>query len=175
MTVADLHPTLREIFDAHAAYVLRSLRHLGVAESDIEDVGQEVFVTVHRRLSSFEGRSKLRTWLYGICLRVASDYRRRAHVRRERATADPARDLPEPDERAPDAQVQARAELRALLDQLDEDKRAVVVLYEIEGFSMKEVAEMLGCPLQTAYSRLHAARDRMVAEYQSKRAGGIAR
>jgi RNA polymerase sigma-70 factor (ECF subfamily) len=175
MTAADLYPTLREIFDAHAAYILRSLRHLGVAESDIEDVGQEVFVTVHRRLSSFEGRSKLRTWLYGICLRVASDYRRRAHVRRERATADPARDLPEPEERAPDAQVQARAELRALLDQLDDDKRAVVVLYEIEGFSMKEVAEILGCPLQTAYSRLHAARDRMVAEYQSKRAGGIGR
>ena len=91
------------------------------------------------------------------------------------ATADPARDMPEPEERAPDAQVQARAELRALLDQLDEDKRAVVVLYEIEGFSMKEVAEMLGCPLQTAYSRLHAARDRMIAEYQSKRVGGMAR
>jgi len=167
-------PSLREVFDAHAAYVLRSLRHLGVAESDLEDVGQEVFVTVHRKLSTFEGRSKLRTWLYGICLRVASDYRRRAHVRRERATADPARDLREPDEQAPDAQVQARAELRALLEELDEDKRAVVVLYEIEGFSMKEVAEILDCPLQTAYSRLHAARDRMIAMYRSRRAGGMA-
>jgi len=167
-------PSLREVFDAHAAYILRSLRHLGVAESDIEDVGQEVFVTVHRKLASFEGRSKLRTWLYGICLRVASDYRRRAHVRRERATADPARDVAEAEGRAPDAQVQARAELRALLEELDEDKRAVVVLYEIEGFSMKEVAEILDCPLQTAYSRLHAARDRMVAMYRSRRAGGVA-
>ena len=175
MTSADLYPSLREVFDEHAAYILRSLRHLGVAESDIEDVGQEVFVTVHRRLSTFEGRSKLRTWLYGICLRVASDYRRRAHVRRERATADPARDVPEAEERAPDVQVQARSELRALLDELDEDKRAVVVLYEIEGFSMKEVAEILGCPLQTAYSRLHAARDRMIAQYRSKRVGGIGR
>jgi RNA polymerase sigma-70 factor (ECF subfamily) len=123
---------------------------------------------------SFEGRSKLRTWLYGICLRVASDYRRRAHIRRERAVADPARDLAEPEERAPDAQVQARAELRALLDELDEDKRAVVVLYEIEGFSMKEVAEILDCPLQTAYSRLHAARDRMMAMYRSRRTGALA-
>jgi RNA polymerase sigma-70 factor (ECF subfamily) len=172
MSDPDL-PSLREVFDAHAAYVLRSLRHLGVAESDIEDVGQEVFVTVHRKLATFEGRSKLRTWLYGICLRVASDYRRRAHVRRERATADPARDLHEAEEQAPDAQVQARAELRALLDELDEDKRAVVVLYEIEGFSMKEVAEILDCPLQTAYSRLHAARDRMVAMYRSRRVGGM--
>src|SRR6185503_7294479 len=121
MTRADSEPNLREVFDDHAAYVLRSLRHLGVAESDIEDVGQEVFVTVHRRLASFEGRSKLRTWLYGICLRVASDYRRRAYVRRERATADPARDVREAEERAPDAQVQARNELRALLDLLDDD------------------------------------------------------
>lgn len=175
MTSADLHPTLREVFDAHAAYVLRSLRHLGVAESDLEDIAQEVFVTVHRRLSSFEGRSKLRTWLYGICLRVASDYRRRAYVRRERATADPARDVPEADEQAPDARVEARAELQALLDELDDDKRAVVVLYEIEGFSMKEVADILDCPLQTAYSRLHAARDRMVEKYRAKRAGGIGR
>ena len=175
MTEANFRPTLREVFDEHAAYILRTLRHLGVAESDIEDVGQEVFVTVHRRLSTFEGRSKLRTWLYGICLRVASDHRRRAYVRRERATADPARDIAEADERAPDAQVQARAELHTLLDDLDEDKRAVVVLYEIEGFSMKEVAEIVGCPLQTAYSRLHAARDRMVAGYGAKRAGGLGR
>ena len=173
MTDPDL-PTLREVFDAHAAYILRSLRHLGVAESDIEDVGQEVFVTVHRKLASFEGRSKLRTWLYGICLRVASDYRRRAHVRRERATADPARDIPEAEERGPDAQIQARTELRALLDELDDDKRAVVVLYEIEGFSMKEVSEILDCPLQTAYSRLHAARDRMAAMYRSRQAEGLA-
>jgi RNA polymerase sigma-70 factor (ECF subfamily) len=171
MSAPDM-PTLREVFDAHAAYVLRSLRHLGVAESDLEDVAQEVFVTVHRKVASFEGRSKLRTWLYGICLRVASDYRRRAHVRRERATADPARELR--DERGPDAQVQARTELRALLDGLDDEKRAVVVLYEIEGFSMKEVAEILDCPLQTAYSRLHAARDRMSAMYRSRRAGGTA-
>jgi RNA polymerase sigma-70 factor, ECF subfamily len=173
MTDPDL-PTLREVFDAHAAYILRSLRHLGVAESDIEDVGQEVFVTVHRKLASFEGRSKLRTWLYGICLRVASDYRRRAHVRRERAVADPARDIPESEERGPEAQIQARTELRALLDELDDDKRAVVVLYEIEGFSMKEVSEILDCPLQTAYSRLHAARDRMATMYRSRRAGGMA-
>jgi RNA polymerase sigma-70 factor (ECF subfamily) len=175
MTRIDSELSLRDVFDDHAAYVLRSLRHLGVAESDIEDVGQEVFVTVHRRLSTFEGRSKLRTWLYGICLRVASDYRRRAHIRREKATADPGRDLADAVERGPDAQAQARSELRSLLDELDDDKRDVVVLYEIEGFSMKEVAEIVGCPLQTAYSRLHAARDLMLARYQAKKAGGMAR
>src|SRR5262245_7483674 len=84
--VSGRHPVLsvRQIFDEHARYVWRTLRHLGVADADLEDVCQEVFVTVHRKLPEFEGRSKLRTWLYGICLRVASDYRRReigrAHV-----------------------------------------------------------------------------------------------
>ena len=84
--VSGRHPLLsvRQIFDEHARYVWRTLRHLGVADADLEDVCQEVFVTVHRKLPEFEGRSKLRTWLYGICLRVASDYRRRAYVRRER-------------------------------------------------------------------------------------------
>jgi len=155
--------TLRQVFDEHAAYVWRALRHLGAPESEVDDLVQEVFVVVHRRLPSFEWRSSLRTWLYGICLRVASDYRRRARVRYERAVADPARDLAESSSLAPDEQARARAQLRHLLAALDDDKREVLVLYEIEGIPMSEVAQILGCPLQTAYSRLHAARARLIA------------
>lgn len=128
---------------------------------------QEVFVTVHRKLPEFEGRSKLRTWLYGICLRVASDYRRRAYVRRERAVADPLHGVSEPRGNQPDVRAELRGTLIQLLDALDEDKRAVLVLYEIEGLSMKEVAEVVDCPLQTAYSRLHAAR-RRIAEVMAQ-------
>ena len=131
-----------------------------------------LFVAVHRKLPEFEGRSKLRTWLYGICLRVASDHRRRAHVRRERAAPDPARDLADAEARGPDHRAEARAALERLLSELDDDKREVVVLYEIEGLSMKEVAEVLGCPLQTAYSRLHAARDRMLATFRGTESKG---
>ena len=149
---------MRRIFDDHARYVWRSLRHLGVAEADLEDVCQEVFVTVHRKLAEFEGRSKVRTWLYGICLRVASDYRRSAYVRRERTVSDPLQGRADIAGNQPDVRVELRATLAQLLDLLDEDKRAVLVLYEIEGLGMKEVAEIVGCPLQTAYSRLHAAR-----------------
>src|SRR5688572_31529672 len=149
MTSDMPRPTLREVFDEHAAYVWRALRHLGAPESEADDLVQEVFVVVHRRLPSFEGRSSLRTWLYGICLRVASDYRRRARVRYERSAADPARDLSESASLAPDERTQARAQLRDLLAALDDDKREVLVLYEIEGLPMTEVAEILGCPLQT--------------------------
>ena len=153
---------MRQIFDEHARYVWRTLRHLGVADADLEDVCQEVFVTVHRKLPEFEGRSKLRTWLYGICLRVASDYRRRAYVRRERAVADPLQGAAEAHGNQPDVRAELRGTLLQLLDALDDDKRAVLVLYEIEGLSMKEVAEVVDCPLQTAYSRLHAARRRIM-------------
>jgi RNA polymerase sigma-70 factor, ECF subfamily len=160
---------MRTIFDEHARYIIRTLRHLGISEADVEDVAQEVFVTVHRKLPEFEGRSKLRTWLYAICLRVASDHRRRAYVVRERATEAPPIDTGERTGSEPDTSLESRtfvqgllAELefvQGLLAELDEDKRAVLVLYEIEGLTMREVAEVVGCPLQTAYSRLHAARD----------------
>jgi len=156
-------PSLREVFDEHGAYVYRALRHLGAPESEVEDLCQEVFVVVHRRLGSFEGRSSLRTWLYGICLRIASDHRRRARVRYERTAPDPGRDAAESSDLAPDNRAAARALLLDLLDSLDDEKRNVLVLYEIEGLTMNEVASVVGCPLQTAYSRLHAARAKLVA------------
>jgi RNA polymerase sigma-70 factor (ECF subfamily) len=163
---------VRAIFDEHSRYVWRALRHLGIPEADIEDLCQEVFVVVQRKLAEFEGRSEVRTWLYGICLRVASDHRRRAHVRHERPHADPSEGLTAAPAFAPDARAEARSRLKALLDELDEDKRVVLVLYELEGLTMKEVAEIVGCPLQTAYSRLHAARDRMLALIEAGRAQG---
>jgi RNA polymerase sigma-70 factor (ECF subfamily) len=159
-------PSLRTIFDEHARYVIRALRHLGISEADVDDVAQEVFVTVHRKLPEFEGRSSIRTWLYAICLRTASDHRRRAYNVRERATEAPPVDTGERTGAEPDASVESRAFVQQLLEQLDDDKRAVVVLYEIEGLTMREVAETLGCPLQTAYSRLHAARELLQQAWQ---------
>lgn len=168
----DPPPSMRTIFDEHARYVIRTLRHLGISEADVEDVGQEVFVTVHRKLAEFEGRAKLRTWLYAICLRVASDHRRRAYVVRERVTESPPVDTGERSGLEPDTSFESRAFVQQLLSELDEDKRNVLVLYEIEGLTMREVAEVVGCPLQTAYSRLHAARDLLQAALERAKAGG---
>ena len=163
-------PSMRQIFDEHARYIWRTLRHLGIPEADTPDLCQEVFVTVHRRLSSFEGRSSLRTWLYGICLRVASEHRRRPHVRKETTLSEPVLAVHEQPASASESTLEQRNAVEHLLSVLDEDKRQVVVLYEIEGFSMKEVAEILECPLQTAYSRLHAARALMLAAFNAERA-----
>jgi len=167
-------PNFAAIFHEHAPLVWRALRRLGVREADVEDLSQDVFVIVHRKLPSFEGRSALSTWIYGICVRVASDHRKRAHVRREQ----PTERLPDERTSAPQIKELEREQARALLDRalelLDEDKRAVFVLYEIEELDMPEVAEALSCPLQTAYSRLYAARKIVQAE-MTRLVGGVER
>ncbi len=151
-------PSLGDIFREHSPYLWRALLGLGVRSGDVDDACQEVFLVVHRRLPDFDGRA-LRSWLYAICLRVAADYRRSARVRNEVAVEDV------PEGSAPPKQLDSvftrelGERLLAALDRLDEDKRAAFVLYEIEELALREVAEVLGCPLQTAYSRLQAARE----------------
>jgi RNA polymerase sigma-70 factor (ECF subfamily) len=156
--IAAPAPHFREIFDALAPYVWRTLRRLGVRDADVDDMCQEVFVVVHRRLGDFSGTSSVRTWVYGIALRVASQHRRGARNRREDLTLHlPEASLPPLQEDAVH-QEQLLGRLGRALNLLDEHRRDVFVLYELEEMTMKEVAEVLGCPLQTAYSRLHAAR-----------------
>lgn len=170
------HPvsmSLREIFDANVAFVWRTLRHFGISDADVDDVCQEVFVVVHRKLPGFEGRSALRTWLYGICFRVAKDHRSRAYIRREVAVSEPPPHAVPASQDSDYARAEARLMLQGILDLLDEDKRAVFVLYEIEGLAMREVAEVVGCPLQTAYSRLQAARKLVLEAAES--ASGLRR
>ena len=140
---------------------------------DAEDMVQETYVRAWRAYDGFEGRSQLRTWLSAIAVRVASDYRSRAYRRREQATDE-----------VPDAGAQASQqddlmdqERRALLDrlmaELKPEQREVVVLYEFAELPMQEVADALGCPLQTAYSRLHAARKVVESEVERAREGGM--
>lgn len=148
-----------EIFRAHAPYVWRCLRRMGVDSGDVDDVLQEVFLVVHRRLGDYDGRASMKAWIYGICVRKASDHRKLAHKKRERVTDD----VPEGETTSagPEASVAGRRALARLdqaLAELDEDKRAAFVLYEIEGLGVAEVAAAVGVPLQTAYSRLTAAR-----------------
>jgi RNA polymerase sigma-70 factor, ECF subfamily len=76
---------LRAIYRAHGRFVWLSLQRLGVQPSDLDDVAQDVFVIVHRRLDSFDRRARVTTWLFGICMRVAANYRRRRRWTREPA------------------------------------------------------------------------------------------
>ena len=142
----------------HGPYIWRVLRRLGVRPSDVEDVWQETFIVVHRKLDAFEGRSQLRTWLSAIAVRVASDYRNRAHRRREQATEEVPDDGTAASQHDDLVEQERRALLDRLIGELKPEQREVIVLYEFAELPMQEVAEALGCPLQTAYSRLHAGR-----------------
>jgi RNA polymerase sigma-70 factor (ECF subfamily) len=158
---ADPGITFKEIYDEHFRFVWRSLRRLGVHESDVADAVQDVFLIVHRRLDEFEGRSKVTTWLYGISYRVARDRRRLAHVRRR---VDDEAAL---DERADErADVAADAErkqgfelLEAILDEMPLEQRAVFTLFELDAEGGETIAEVLQIPLGTVYSRLRLARE----------------
>ena len=157
-------PTLAELFQAHARFVWRVLAAHGIRDADIEDAAQEVFLIVHRRMEDWDpARAAARTWLYAIASRVAANHRKRVHHSREQSSAElehPAGGV------EPEAEVD-RSRLIVRLEQaiaaLDDAKRDVFVLFELQELSMKEVADTVGCPVQTAYARLYAAR-RAIAE-----------
>jgi RNA polymerase sigma-70 factor (ECF subfamily) len=153
-------PDLLSIHEEHAPFVWLSLQRLGVRSADIEDLLQEVFIVVHKRLATFDGSARMTTWLFGICLRVAAAHRRRAYNRREAIVPAPAEealaDSASPEDLASNRQAQAR--LAAILDTMDLEKRAIFVMFELDELSCEEIAEILGVPLGTVYSRLHAAR-----------------
>jgi RNA polymerase sigma-70 factor (ECF subfamily) len=157
----DERLTLLEVHDQHADFVWRTLQRLGVRAEDLDDAMQEVFVVVHKKLASFRGAARITTWLYGIALRVALAYRRRAHRKHEEPSAEPQAGLATEPEGNPEAlaiQREGRQRLAAVLDAMDPEKRAVLVMAEVEHMETTAIADELGIPLGTVYSRLHAAR-----------------
>ncbi|MCC7539162.1 MAG: RNA polymerase sigma factor [Deltaproteobacteria bacterium] len=165
-TVGDLRveggatATFERVYDENVQYIWRALRRLGVAEANVDDAVQDVFVVVHRRLGDFEGRSSVRTWLYGIALRVAREHRRRA----QRTGVALPDDVEAPSDASPHSRsekAEAARVLDRLLSELDDTKREVFVLAEIEQLSVPEIAETLGTNVNTTYSQLRAARKQL--------------
>ncbi len=150
-------------YEAHFDFVWRNARRLGVREGDIDDVVQEVFIVVHRRGATFEARASMQTWLFGILIRVVQHYRRsKARMHNKLGALVELGEDAEP--RAPEGPHEAlstrekAALLHRLLSELDEEKRAVFILVELEEQSVPDVAEALGVNVNTVYSRLRAAR-----------------
>lgn len=158
------------VYAEHARFVWRSLARLGVPPEQLADGLQDVFVVVHRRLGSFEGRSSIRTWVFGITLRVASDLARRAR----RHPSEPlAETLPDPHAEAPfehAARSEAVTTLHRMLDELSPDQRAAFILIELEQMSLPEAATALGANIHTVTSRLKVARQKFEAALRRHRA-----
>jgi RNA polymerase sigma-70 factor, ECF subfamily len=154
----------RALFDAEFRYVWNTLRYLGVKPGDVQDIGQEVFLTVHRKLHEGEVPRSTRAWLFTLCFHAASNYRKLARHRRETPDED-VPDAPDPSKNA-EAHLAARQEsarVAALLDALDFERRSVLVSHDMDGLAMPEIASALGIPLNTAYSRLRLARRDFIA------------
>lgn len=151
--------TFSKVYERHAGFVWRTVRRLGVRERDVEDACQEVFLVVHKKMGALEADPSLEAWLFAICRRVAAAHRRRASARHERDELTTAN---EPSVAPTQSDSLQRREARALLDRaldaLDDPKREVFILFELERRPMTQVAELVGCPLKTAYARLYAAR-----------------
>jgi RNA polymerase sigma-70 factor (ECF subfamily) len=158
-------PSFESLYDDYARFVFRALIRLGVSSSDIEDVVQEVFLVIHRRLDDFREESSARTWVYGIAVHVARNYRRsgfrRRDVRGEEGSGEQAERLPEAAEHEPDALLErseAAELLIQLLQELDQDSREVFVLAELEEMTAVEIGEVLHLNPNTVSSRLRLAR-----------------
>jgi RNA polymerase sigma-70 factor, ECF subfamily len=165
-------PDFEQVMREHAPFVWRVLARHGVDESQLEDVSQDVFLTLHRSLPRFEGRSSLRTFLYGICRRVASNHRHRAVHRREVVTDAPPEPAPQGASDAFEtlAEKQSLELVHALVARLPAEQREVFMLYEVDELTMREIAEALDCSQNTLFSRLYAARRTLAAELARLRA-----
>jgi RNA polymerase sigma-70 factor (ECF subfamily) len=152
-----------QVYDEHFEFVWRSARRLGVPEASLDDVAQDTFVTVYRRLAGFEGRSQLKTWIFGILRHTIADLRR---GQRRKPTS--ALEQEPVDARGASPQdAAARSEgvklLHEALCALPEDQREVFVLAELEQMSSPEIASALEINVNTVYSRLRAARQEFEA------------
>jgi RNA polymerase sigma-70 factor (ECF subfamily) len=149
------------VYEAWFEPCLRWLRALGVPDADLEDVGQDVFIVVRRKLGAFDG-DRLAAWLYRIASRTASDHRRRAWFRRlwnrgaridlDRMACGAAGPVEQLERR--DAQRLLERVLRTMSDK----RRVAFALFEIEGYSGEEIAVILDVPVATVWTRLHHAR-----------------
>ena len=164
-------PEFPQIFERHAAYVWTTLRRLGAQARDLDDLTHDVFVSVFRHLDEYDPARPIKPWLFGFAFRVASDNRRRMR-RRPEVLGEPF-DTHDP---SPNAVEQLLARERrelawAALETLELGRRAVLVLHELDGHPIPEVARSLGIPLATAYSRLRLARqdfDRAASRFSAR-------
>jgi RNA polymerase sigma-70 factor (ECF subfamily) len=152
------------VYAEHFQFVWRSLRLLGVAGASLDDAAQDVFGAVARQLPDFEGRSSLRTWVFGITQNVASNHRRTRARKLDRL--EPLEDGIESPEPTPQAHAEGREAAELVVRfcaELDEGRRTVFVLGVLEGVPASEIASLLGIALNTVYTRIHSLRHALKA------------
>jgi RNA polymerase sigma-70 factor, ECF subfamily len=156
VTLADID--FASIYRAHLDYVWSTLRRLGVAPRDLEDLAHEVFLVVHRKLADYDRERPMRPWLFGIAYRIASDDRKKAARRGPHDDSGDALASQRPSPEGETLQREAIGIAQRALAAIDDEARAVFILAELDGVAVTEVAETLSIPVNTAYTRLRRAR-----------------
>jgi RNA polymerase sigma-70 factor (ECF subfamily) len=149
-------------------------RYLGVSASEMDDVVQEVFITIHGRMCTLQRRESLRSWIYSIIRRIVSTHHRTKRtslimtgiVRMEPDMLQPEWATPQ---RLAEQSEQAQL-LWSLLDELDDPKREIVILADLEEMTAPEIAAAIDIPLNTVYSRLRTARQELEQALRRHRA-----
>lgn len=153
-------PRFEVVFDDLRGRVFALARHLTGSRAEAEDVVQETFLAVHQALGGFRGECALSTWVLRIAIHAA--YRVRAR-RRQHVALDAGVEVPDGAPR-PDELAAAREDARRLtaaLEGLSAEQRTVLSLFAVEGLAHDEIAEILGIPIGTVWSRLHGARKKL--------------
>ncbi|HYP86797.1 MAG TPA: sigma-70 family RNA polymerase sigma factor [Polyangiaceae bacterium] len=154
-------PPFEVVYKEYFELVWSSARRFGVHSEAIDDVVQEVFIVIHAKLDALAQPELLRSWIYGVVRRVSSNHRRMQRARHPASQVVALQHEAVSSEPTPFDQAKTNADLEflaSLLAELDEPKREVFALVEIDEMTVPEAAELLGIPLNTAYSRLRAAR-----------------
>jgi RNA polymerase sigma-70 factor (ECF subfamily) len=155
--------SFEDVYETHVEFVFRNAQRLGVAHGALDDVVQQVFLVVHRRLAEVAGDAPIKAWVFGILAHVVRDYRRALRRKSPHSALppiDPAT-LAEPAGRGPFdalARNEALEVVASLLQELSDEKREIFVLSELEQLTAQEISELIGVNASTVYSRLRAAR-----------------
>jgi RNA polymerase sigma-70 factor (ECF subfamily) len=169
-------PSFAAVYQQYFDFVWSSVRRLGVSPEATDDVVQEIFIVIHSRLHTLEYPEALRSWIYGIVRRTVSTHRRAKRTRdalgASLAVETESHHSQQPTPLDVTEQTNALSVLTELLAELDDAKREVFELVELEELTVPEVAHMLDIPLNTAYSRLRAARQAFEAALQRRAARG---
>jgi RNA polymerase sigma-70 factor (ECF subfamily) len=170
---AEAGDAFDQVYRDHVRFVWRCARRLGIHDAGVEDVVQDVFLVVHRRLGEFQGRSSTKTWLYGIVRRVVADHQRTRRRKPLHLVAHPESEIGErasPDD-APDRDAERSEQvalMRRVLARLAPDKREVLVLADFEEMTLSEIAEATETNANTMASRLRVARRQFEAALEQE-------
>jgi RNA polymerase sigma-70 factor (ECF subfamily) len=166
--------SFEEVYEEHVQFVWRTIRAMGIPKELVPDAAQDVFVVVHRKMADFDGRHAFKTWLFHIVYRVVCEYRRKLRRAATQQPLDETIELPSVREAESTQWIErheATTLLAELLAELDDEKRAVLVLAEIEEMTAPEIAAATQTPLNTVYTRLRRARVQLTEALAARKKG----